>query len=194
MLILCSASPRRYEILVPYFTKIEVVVSHCDESRVLGSSIDEHLRDVSERKLNAVYQEYSDKTGCFVSADTLVILEGNILEKPKTKEENLYFLRCLNGKKHTVKTAYTVRYQGEVITKLVSSDVIFHYHSDELLNAYVNTGEGLDKAGGYGIQGIGKFLVDRIEGDFYSIMGFPISDFIQLIETKSWNLVLGCKL
>lgn len=190
MIILGSKSPRRFELLSDYFDDIKVIAPEIDEQNHLNLAPEEYVKWLSRKKAEAVIEvlDTKERESLIVAADTIVVYEHSILEKPRSCEENLEFLIRLNGKKHSVYTAFTLCYQGEFITELCSSEVEFWECNFNALKQYTDSGIGLDKAGGYGIQGSGKFLVKGIVGDFYSIMGFPISRFIHLLGEKNWHI------
>ena len=114
-----------------------------------------------------------------LAADTVVELNKNIFGKPKDRKEAFKFLKLLSGKIHKVITAYVFKNISKniLIREVVISEVKFFDLDDETINWYLDTGEPFDKAGAYGIQGYGRVLVEKIDGDYYSIMGFPISNF-----------------
>ena len=120
-----------------------------------------------------------------VGADTLVEIDGVVLGKPKDREDAKNMLKTLSGKVHKVITAYTfINLEKDInITNHVESLVYFKEISDEEIEWYINSGEPMDKAGAYGIQGLGSIFVDKIDGDFFTIMGFPINHFIKTLNT-----------
>ena len=119
-----------------------------------------------------------------VGADTLVEIDGIILGKPKDREDAENMLKLLSGKIHRVITAYTfMNLEKNIsVTNHVESSVYFKKISDKEINWYLDSGEPMDKAGAYGIQGLGAIFVDKIDGDFFSIMGFPINNFIKTLN------------
>jgi septum formation protein len=109
-----------------------------------------------------------------LGADTIVVLGDEVLEKPRDEAEALEMLLKLQGKTHHVMTAVAVKADGELYSACDRTAVTFRQADEELLRAYVETGEPMDKAGAYGIQGFGAVLVERVEGDFFSVMGLPL--------------------
>jgi septum formation protein len=176
IMILASKSPRRKEILEGFGFKLEVLTSNIDEvSNEIG--LLEKVMDISRKKALEIAQEKSDSY--VVSADTVVILDGNILGKPKDEDEAFDMLNNLSGRQHKVLTAYSIINLKKDIdfTNYDSTEVYFKELSEEEIRWYISTKEPMDKAGSYGIQGKGAVLVNKIEGDFFNVMGFPISKF-----------------
>lgn len=119
-----------------------------------------------------------------VGADTVVVIDGKVLGKPKDKEDAKKMLKSLSGKSHEVITAYTlINLEKNIeITESVKSVVYFKQISDKEIEWYIKSEEAMDKAGAYGIQGLGSIFVDKIDGDFFAIMGFPINHFIKTLN------------
>jgi septum formation protein len=116
------------------------------------------------------------RTPWIVGADTIVVLGADVLTKPAGRAEAEQMLGRLSGREHTVITGWTVgRHEGNWISRTAETRVVFHALSGEQIRGYAATGEGMDKAGAYAIQGIGAFLVERIEGDYFNVVGLPIS-------------------
>ncbi|WP_352413882.1 Maf family protein [Thermus sp.] len=128
----------------------------------------EPARTLALRKGQSVQDRWA------VAADTAVDLDGQVLSKPRDPEENLVFLRRLSGRSHLVHTGVYLRGKGEVL-EVHTARVRFRALSEEEMRWYVQSGEGLDKAGGYGAQGLGMVLLEDIEGDFYTVVGLPVS-------------------
>ncbi len=117
-----------------------------------------------------------------VSADTIVVLDGVVMTKPRDREDAARMLRELSGRTHTVVTGWMVgRLQDKRIVRHTQTSVTFHELTGEQIDGYVNTGEGMDKAGSYAIQEIGAFLVKRIEGDYFNVVGLPISQVMRVL-------------
>ncbi len=174
MLILASGSPRRAEILTMLGYDFAVEVADCDET-VGDVSAADAVAILSRRKAMAVAELHSDEIeqGTVVlGSDTLVTLNGAILGKPQGEAEAAQMLRMLSGRTHTVYTGVSV-IGAAVLTEVSAARVTFAELSDEDIARYIATGEPMDKAGAYGIQGKGAVLVERIEGDFFTVMGLP---------------------
>ncbi|WP_028855624.1 Maf family protein [Psychrilyobacter atlanticus] len=178
-MILASKSPRRFEILSNFgIKKIEVVVAEIEEVSDKEDLV-EQVVDIAVKKGIEIAKKYPNEF--VVSADTVVILDGKILGKPKDCSEAFSTLTSLSGKTHEVVTAYSlINKSKEIFISSFDKTVVkFKKISKQEIDWYIETGEPMDKAGSYGIQGVGAgILIDRIEGEFYNVMGFPISKFV----------------
>ncbi len=174
-IVLASKSPRRLEILKMFGLDPVVRVSDVEEKVEEGLSPAETVMALAELKGEAVALDFPDSLT--VSADTVVSHDGKILGKPKDNEDAYRMLRAYSGKSHEVYTGYSVFYKGKRITRSVCTKVTFKELSDEEIYAYIKTGEPKDKAGAYGAQSRAAVFVDKIEGDFFNVVGFPLSDF-----------------
>ena len=180
-MILASKSPRRKEILEQLGFQLKIESKDIEEiSEKIG--IINQIKDISCKKVLAVAED--NQEDYVVGADTLVEINGLALGKPKNKKDAKRMLKLLSGKSHRVITAYTlINLKKNInITNSVESIVYFKDISDEEIEWYINSGEPMDKAGAYGIQGLGAIFVDKIDGDFFSIMGFPINHFIKTLN------------
>ena len=150
--------------------------------------ITERILDIAEKKLEQIAK--NNKNKFILAADTVVELNGKIFGKPKNREEAFSFLKTLSGQIHRVITAYVFKNISKniLIKEIVVSEVKFFDLDDETINWYLDTGEPFDKAGAYGIQGYGRILVEKINGDFYSIMGFPISNFLENLRKIGYKI------
>lgn len=167
-IILASNSPRRKEILASTGIKFKVMAPNIDEKLNQELTLREAMIDLSKRKAQSV------KVGDIViAADTLVIYKDRILGKPQTVVEAFDMLKTLSGDTHDVFTAVTIKTDEKIYSFLSENKVKFFELSDEEIMGYIKEKEYVDKAGGYAIQGNGAFFVDKIAGDFYSIMGLP---------------------
>ena len=184
-MILASKSPRRKEILEGFGLELEILTSSIEETSDKEGLL-EQIMDISRKKSLDISEKR--KNSYVVSADTVVVLEGNIMGKPKDEDEAFYMLNSLSGKQHKVLTAYTLMNSEKEIdfTSYDTTEVFFKELSEEEIRWYISTGEPMDKAGAYGIQGKGSVLVKKIEGDFFNVMGFPISKFYD--DLKDLNL------
>ena len=150
--------------------------------------ISERILDIAEKKLDKIAK---DNINDFVlAADTVVALDGEVFGKPKDREEAEKFLKLLSGKTHKVITAYVFKNISKniLIKDVVVSEVKFYDLDKETINWYLNSLEPFDKAGGYGIQGLGRALVEKIEGDYFAIMGFPISNFLKNLRKIGYKI------
>lgn len=172
-LILASTSPRRKEILSTVFDSFEIIASQTDETVEPGLSPEQTVLELAERKAKAVAKDHRD--AYVIGSDTIVYLEPDILGKPVDAEEAGLMLKSLSGKTHTVYTGAAVIYNDRIESFYEKTEVKFWELTESEIEHYIATGEPFDKAGGYGIQGFGATLVQSVNGDFYSVVGLPIS-------------------
>mgnify|MGYP000850653552 FL=1 len=186
-MILASNSQRRQEILKDAGFNFRVITSNIEEISDKENVI-ERILDIAEKKLEQIAKNNVNEF--ILAADTVVELDKNIFGKPKDREEAFKFLKLLSGKIHRVITAYVFKNISKniLIKEVVVSEVKFFDLDDETINWYLDTGEPFDKAGAYGIQGYGRVLVEKIDGDFYSIMGFPISNFLENLRKIGYKI------
>ena len=186
-MILASNSQRRQEILKDAGFNFKVMTSNIEEISD-KENISERILDIAERKLEQIAKDNANEF--ILAADTVVELDKNIFGKPKDREEAFKFLKLLSGKIHRVITAYVFKNISKniLIREVVISEVKFFDLDNETINWYLDTGEPFDKAGAYGIQGYGRVLVERINGDYYSIMGFPISNFLKNLRKIGYKI------
>ena len=177
--ILASQSPRRKELLGLFHIPFVVRVSDADETMDPAAPAAEQVGLVSRRKAEAVSRQADDVV---IAADTIVVCDGQILGKPKDEADACRMLRLLSGRDHQVMTGMTVL-RGE-ISKTVTeiTDIHFRQLSDREINAYVGSGEPMDKAGAYGIQGGAALFAERLVGDYYNVMGLPVCRLGQLLR------------
>lgn len=180
-MILASKSPRRKEILAQLGFQLQIKSKDIEE---ISDKVEivEQIKDISLKKVMAVAVENPKEF--VVGADTVVVIDGKILGKPKSEMDAEKMLKSLSGKSHEVITAYTlINLEKNIkIINSVESTVYFKQISDEEIEWYIKSGEPMDKAGAYGIQGLGSIFVDKIDGDFFAIMGFPINHFIKTLN------------
>ena len=186
-MILASNSQRRQEILKDAGFNFRVITSNIEEISDKENVI-ERILDIAEKKLEQIAKNNVNEF--ILAADTVVELNKNIFGKPKDRKEAFKFLKTLSGKIHKVITAYVFKNISKniLIREVVISEVKFFDLDDETINWYLDTGEPFDKAGAYGIQGYGRILVEKINGDFYSIMGFPISNFLENLRKIGYKI------
>ena len=186
-MILASNSKRRQEILRDMGFNFKVLTVDTEEISD-KKEISEMILDIAEKKLDKIAKENASEF--VLAADTVVELEGRIFGKPKNREEAESFLKILSGKTHKVITAYIFKNTSKniVIKDVVVSKVKFYDLDNETINWYLDTLEPFDKAGAYGIQGLGRALVEKIEGDYFAIMGFPISNFLKNLRKNGYNI------
>lgn len=171
-IILGSGSPRRQELLRRIGIEDFIVrVPDVEEWYPPQFSPAEIVRYISREKADAVPCDPGD---IVITADTMVFLDDQRLGKPHDEAEALSMLTALSGRKHRVCTGVTVRQGEKALTRAQSTDVYFREASRQELLAYIRGGEPMDKAGAYGVQGQGALLVERIDGDFFNVMGLPV--------------------
>ncbi len=186
-LILASRSPRRHQLLSMLGIPHRVDAADVQEIRLPRELPAAYVRRLARDKARAV-------TGAWVlGADTTVALEDEILEKPVDQADALRMLQRLQGKRHEVHTAVCLRADGAEYEAQDLTAVFFRPADDEMLRAYVATGEPMDKAGAYGIQGFGAALIERIEGDFFGVMGLPVRLVLELLERAGWRYRFNAK-
>ncbi len=170
-LILASQSPRRKELLGLFHIPFTVRVSDIDEAMDPAKSPCDEVARVSLLKAQSVRRE---KTDTVIAADTVVVCDGQILGKPRDEEDAFRMLQLLSGRGHQVMTGLTVLHGDAAVTHTEVTDVYFRALTDGQIRAYIRTGEPMDKAGGYGIQGGAAMFCERISGDYYNVVGLPV--------------------
>ena len=186
-IVLASQSPRRQELLARIGVEdFKTLSLDIDESYPEGLSPEDTVRYIAKKKCDAAAALCSPDD-LIITADTMVFLGNDRLGKPRDEEDALRMLRALSGRAHTVCTGVTVRKGGKAKAFTVSTDVYFRPCTEEELRAYIATGEPMDKAGAYGVQSLGALLVERIDGDFYNVMGLPVEKLGQCL-TKHFGV------
>lgn len=174
-IILASGSPRRRELLARMgVEEFSIVTPDADESLVDGIPPAAQVERLSRLKAEAVAAEI-DGDALIIAADTVVALDGTILGKPADEEDAFRMLSALSGVCHQVYTGVTVLHNGKALTRHEVTSVNFRSLDSEEVELYIATGECMDKAGAYGIQGYGALLVEGINGDYYNVMGLPVA-------------------
>lgn len=181
-IVLASASERRCELLRRLGLQFTVDPSDCAEEVFAGLGPAQRARRISLEKARIVAARHP--CSLIIAADTFGVLRGRILGKPRTPDEAVLMLKVLSGKTHRVITGLTVldTASGRSVSRLVTTRVIFRRLRRGEIESYVKTGEPLGKAGAYAIQGRGALLVNRIEGDFYNVVGLPLSVLAQVLK------------
>lgn len=183
-IILASSSPRRKELLSNMGLDFSVCVSDADESTV-SKEVPPYIyvQELAFLKAAAVAKDAAKNT-VVIGADTIVVNNGEILGKPKDEEDAFTMLKSLSGKTHQVYTGYCVMRVSDAYTvcERVCTDVTFKELSDEKIDGYIKTGEPMDKAGAYGIQGYGAMLIESINGDYFNVVGLPINALSETLE------------
>ena len=179
-LILASQSPRRRELLGLTGLDFVVRVADIDETMDETRAPAEEVTRVSRMKALAVEREADDVV---IAADTIVVCEGKVLGKPKDAEDAFCMLSLLSGRDHQVMTGMTVLQGDEVVTHTEVTKIRFRNLLSEEIRAYIATGEPMDKAGAYGIQGGAALFCTRMEGDYYNVMGLPVCALSVILRT-----------
>ncbi|OIK14339.1 Maf family protein [Bacillus sp. MUM 13] len=171
--ILASSSPRRKELLNFLQIPFQSVPSNIDETIEPGTSAAEAVKDLAYRKAAEISGDYHDH--CIIGSDTVVSLNGEILGKPSGREDAKRMLQSLSGCTHTVHTGVAIMHGARSTVFSESTEVVFWELSDDEIENYLDSGEPFDKAGSYGIQGFGSLLVKEIHGDYFTVVGLPVS-------------------
>ncbi|MBL6636062.1 MAG: Maf family protein [Actinobacteria bacterium] len=179
--VLASGSPRRKSMLADLEVDFVVVPADVDESTVMGESAIDYVQRVATLKATTV--SLAHPLDVVLAADTTVDRDGTILAKPIDDDDATSMLRSLSGREHLTHTAVCVASAGTIKTALVSTAVTFRALSDEEINWYVGTGEPLDKAGAYGIQGRAAGFVASISGSVSNVVGLPLAETTELLRT-----------
>jgi len=179
-IILASASPRRRELLdlvgIPY----TVVPADIDESMRGAELPAVHVERLAREKALAIATRHPDSL--VIAADTIVVIDGRIMGKPRTEEEAAEMLAVLSGITHTVVTGMACALNGRLESSVDDVSVTFRTLSAQEIQEYVETGEPMDKAGSYGIQGFGATIVRRIDGDYFAVMGLSLVRLVELMQ------------
>ena len=189
-IVLASASPRRTALLDMLGLAHEVVPAHEDETLLPGEAPSAHVERLARAKAVAVTRTRAD--ALVIGADTVVVLDDEVLGKPARRQDAVATLLRLAGRDHVVFSGLALVAPGGAIVSAVSTTrVRFRAFDEATARRYVATGEPLDKAGSYGIQGLGAGLVEGIEGDYFTVVGFPIPDLVRLLGQIGWRYAFG---
>lgn len=190
-MILASQSPRRRELIALISPEFRVIPAKGEELLPEGISPEQAVLLLSRQKADEVRQREFPGGGAvpetIVAADTVVAIDGEILGKPHSAENAAEMLRRLSGREHSVYTGVTVISGEECVSFAERTAVEFYPLTGQEIAAYVATGEPMDKAGAYGIQGRGALLVRRIDGDYYNVMGLPVGELNQRLRAMGVN-------
>ncbi len=180
-IVLASASPRRAEILRTVGWPFEALPVHIDESRNAGEAAADYVRRLAREKAEAAAIQLTN--GIIVGADTTVVLDEHILEKPANREDALRMLGLLNNRWHQVLTGVAIVQSstGQVKVAHETTEVKFAQMSEADIDWYVDTDEPMDKAGAYAIQGLGARFIEGIKGDYFNVVGLPVRLVYELI-------------
>ena len=180
MLILASSSPRRADLLRAAGIPFEVVPVDVDESVLRLEPPGEHVRRLAREKADAVFGANPDAV--VLAADTIVLVGGEIMGKPRDAADATRMLRLLSGREHEVLTGVAIVAKRGPVVEVARTRVWLNPLSELEIAEYVATGEPLDKAGGYGIQGLGSRFIDRIQGNYSNVVGLPVALVYRLLK------------
>lgn len=185
--VLASASPRRRDLLSLIGIDHDVRPANIDESMHDGETPQAHAERLAREKAAAIEAPEAVTIG----SDTIVVVDGDVLGKPRDRAHAAEMLRRLSGRSHVVMTGVAVRWRHTVASGLVEVGVTFRARGDDEIEAYVATGEPMDKAGAYGIQGFGATIVERIDGDYFAVMGLPLNRLVTLLRELGLGYTFG---
>jgi len=180
-LYLASGSPRRQELLTQLGYAFEQLIPGIEEQWLEHESAEQYVRRLAREKAQAGVA-LAKRSLPVLGADTIVVLNNEILEKPDNAEHAAQMLRRLSGKQHQVMTAVAVADSQNLLETLVITEVVFRCLSDEDIARYIATGEPMDKAGAYGIQGLGGCFVKKINGSYHAVVGLPLVETDELLN------------
>ena len=188
-IILASASPRRVELLEKIGLKFEAEPSNYEEDMHSELEPHEFARKISLEKAEAVASKH--ESAIVIAADTIIVFGGQILGKPHTENEARKMLETINGKSHSVITGFSIIDTGKNKTLSKSVETKIHVRKLTLaeIDAYVKSKEPLDKAGAYAIQGLGAVIVEKIEGDYFNVVGLPLSALTEALKEFGINIL-----
>lgn len=188
-IILASQSPRRADLLRMLGLTFETMPADIDETYRAGEQPAPHAERLAREKTRTIAARVPDAV--IIGSDTVVVVDGEVLGKPGDHDEAVRMLMRLQGREHEVATGIAVCVQGTLRSAVERVRVRFRPFNVALAGAYAATGEPMDKAGAYGIQGFGATLVEKIEGDFFAVMGLPICRMIELWESAGLTYDFG---
>ena len=179
--ILASKSPRRKDLMKFISSDFLIAVEDIDEESSYKLPPIEACKDIALRKGKEVYKSYPNDL--VISADTIVVLDNEIIGKPKDMEDAYKILKKLSNKTHYVYTAFAIHYLDKLIVDVVETKVIFNKLNDPLIISYINSGSPMDKAGAYGVQDNDKYqIIKNIIGSYDNVVGFPVKEIKERIE------------
>jgi len=187
-LVLASSSPRRAEVLADAGFTFEAVAAGVDETRRTGEQAEAYVRRLAEAKARAVAGGVSPPA-IVIAADTVVVMDGEVLGKPASAEDAGRMLRSLSGRTHQVLTGLAVLKipGGAAWVEIETTQVTFAPLAEAEIEAYVTSGEPLDKAGAYAIQGRGGRFVARVEGCYFNVVGLPLARLYRILREMGWH-------
>ena len=195
-LILASASPRRAALLLAAGVPFETMIAGIDEAIRSGETPSAYVRRLASEKAAAAMNVVGDPKAVCLGADTAVVVDGDILGKPRDEADAAAMLRRLSGRRHEVMTGISLRGADVEIVRVETTAVFFSPLSDEDVAWYVASGEGRDKAGAYAIQGLASRFIPRIEGSYTNVVGLPVESVARALtefrrRRAAMNLATG---
>ena len=178
--ILASQSPRRRELLALIGIAHEVRPADIDETYFPGEKPAAHAERLARGKCAVIAEREPD--ALVIGSDTIVVVDGDVLGKPADEADAAHMLGRLSGRSHVVVTAVAVAWRGQIRSAVEEVNVTFHSLSDGDIAAYIATREPMDKAGAYGIQGYGATIVERVDGDYFAVMGLPLQLLVRVLR------------
>lgn len=192
-IILASGSPRRKELLQSLGIQFEINPSNVDEHvNFTDGDFHGYVQLLAERKGDAVSKTAQESL--VIAADTIVVYNGEVYPKPATPEEAENFLEAFSGNTHSVFTGVCLQFCGRTVVFSEETKVTFKPLDKQLIKAYVNSGDPMDKAGGYGIQTAGALLVEKIDGDYLNVVGLPLSKLVEVMRDEGFIELIGGEL
>jgi septum formation protein len=188
-IVLASQSPRRAELIGRLGLQFETLPADIDESYVEPETPEQHAERLACEKALTIAAGRPE--ALVVGSDTIVVVDGDVLGKPRDRAHAVQMLKRLSGREHFVCTGIAVAHGGVVKSDLVRVRVRFRPLDERAWEQYVDTGEPMDKAGAYGIQGFGSAIVEGIEGDYFAVMGLPVARMLELIGLFGWRYAFG---
>ncbi|HEZ4055555.1 TPA: septum formation inhibitor Maf [Neisseria meningitidis] len=191
-LYLGSNSPRRMEILTQLGYRVVKLPADIDETVRQNEDPARYVQRMAEEKNRTALTLFCETNGTMpdfplITADTCVVSDGIILGKPHSQAEAIEFLNRLSGKQHTVLTAVCIHYRGNAENRVQTNRVVFKPLSSEEISSYVQSGEPMDKAGAYAVQGIGGIFIQSIGGSFSGIMGLPVYETVSMLQDLGYR-------
>ena len=185
--VLASQSPRRRELLTLIGIAHEVRPANIDESYLPGEIPRAHVERLARGKAAAI----ASSDAVTIGSDTIVVVDGDVLGKPRDEEDAARMLRRLSGRSHVVMTGVAVDWNGRLESAVEEVGVTFRRLDEREIAGYIATREPMDKAGAYGIQGFGATIVDRVDGDYFAVMGLPLNRTVRLLEKLGLRYEFG---
>jgi septum formation protein len=190
LVILASASPRRRELLRLVGIDHEVRPADIDESYLPGERPAAHAERLARGKAETIAATIGDDA-VTIGSDTIVVVDSDVLGKPRDRDEATHMLRRLSGRSHVVMTGVAVSWRGKTLSGVEEVSVTFRSLSDDEIARYIDTGEPMDKAGAYGIQGFGATIVERVDGDYFAVMGLALNRLARLLRDAGLRYDFG---